>query len=253
VLSYLLLRLLPQWWPWSGCTLCTVHCTSVHSHVGTYRHRSLFLLPSQVTFFASIPQCTLHWLQLCKLLSLPISLRNLQTLCFILSVGSWPELPQHSILNTFVFSLIFCCIVASFSCTVFDPGLPSNPADSFSIRFLPLTLFVHFILCVSYFELQISFLLIPASPYVFLCTVLPYSGFHILLFLGRVPHNSLDRTCIFQTSHYDLWRSDPPCRCGSNYSGQTLPLRWDTFGSASSRPSSQWQGSDPKSLSKPML
>ncbi len=69
--------------------------------------------------------------------------------------------PQHSILNTFFFSLVFCCIVASFSCTVFDPGLPSNSAHRFSIRFLPLTLFVHFLLCVSYFDLQISFLFNP--------------------------------------------------------------------------------------------
>jgi hypothetical protein len=39
VLSYLLLRLLPQWWPRPGCTLWTVH-----SHVGSctrYRIRSL--------------------------------------------------------------------------------------------------------------------------------------------------------------------------------------------------------------------
>ncbi len=32
VLSYLFSRLLPQWWPRSGCTLCIVHCTVVHSH-----------------------------------------------------------------------------------------------------------------------------------------------------------------------------------------------------------------------------
>ncbi len=114
-----------------------------------------------MTFFTSIPLCTLHWLQLRKLFLLLISLRNLQTFCFILSVGSWLELPQHSNLNMFVFSLIFCCIVARFSCTVFDPGLPSNPAHSFSIKFLPLTLFVCFILCVSYFNLQIYFLFNP--------------------------------------------------------------------------------------------
>ncbi len=114
-----------------------------------------------MTFFASIPQCTLHWLQPRKLFSLPILLRNLQTFCFILSVRSWRELPQNSILNTFVFSFIFCCIVASFSCTVFDPGLPSNPAHSFSIRFLPSNLFVRFILSVSYFDPQISFLFNP--------------------------------------------------------------------------------------------
>ncbi len=114
-----------------------------------------------MTFFALIPQCTLYWLQLCKLFLLPILLRNLQTFCFIPFVGSWPELPQRSVLNTFVFSLIFCCFVASFSCTIFDPGLPSNPAHSFSVRFLPLTLFIRFILCVSYFDLQIYFLFNP--------------------------------------------------------------------------------------------
>ncbi len=41
VLSYLLLCLLPQWWPRSGCTLCIVHCTVVHphphSHVGSHQ------------------------------------------------------------------------------------------------------------------------------------------------------------------------------------------------------------------------
>jgi hypothetical protein len=47
VLSYLLLCLLLQWWPRSGCTLCTVHCTSVHSHshVGIYRRWSPSLSP----------------------------------------------------------------------------------------------------------------------------------------------------------------------------------------------------------------
>ncbi len=39
VLSYRLLCLLPQWWPWSGCTLCIVHCTFEHprSHVGSHQ------------------------------------------------------------------------------------------------------------------------------------------------------------------------------------------------------------------------
>jgi hypothetical protein len=48
VLWYLLLRLLPQWWPRSGCTLCTVHCISVHSHshIGSHKRQSLSLPPS---------------------------------------------------------------------------------------------------------------------------------------------------------------------------------------------------------------
>jgi hypothetical protein len=45
-LSYLLLCLLPQWWPRSGCTLCIVHCNFVHSHVGSHQCQSLSLPPS---------------------------------------------------------------------------------------------------------------------------------------------------------------------------------------------------------------
>ncbi len=57
VLSYLLLCLLPQWWPRSCCTLWTVHCT-----LSLTRRQ----LPAFVTFFHFILQCTLHWLQLSK-------------------------------------------------------------------------------------------------------------------------------------------------------------------------------------------
>ncbi len=48
VLSYLLSCLLPQWWPQSGCTLCIVHCTIVHSHshTGSHQRQSLSLSPS---------------------------------------------------------------------------------------------------------------------------------------------------------------------------------------------------------------
>ncbi len=111
-----------------------------------------------MTFFASILRCTLHWLQLRKLSKLQISLRNLQIFCFILFVGSWPELPQQSILNTFVLSFVLCHIVASFFLHSSRPW--AEPTDLIS-SFLPLTLFVNFFLCVSYFDLQISFLFKP--------------------------------------------------------------------------------------------
>ncbi len=110
-----------------------------------------------MTFLFSISWCTFHWLQLRKLFLFPISLRNLQTFCFILFVGSWPELPQHPILYTF--SSAFCCIVASFSCTVFNPGLPSNPAHRFSIRFLLCSsiLFCACHICASFYNEKIDF------------------------------------------------------------------------------------------------
>jgi hypothetical protein len=77
-----------------------------------------------------------------------------------------------------------------------------------------------------------------------------------LLFLGWVPHKPLDFTCFLFTFHHDLWWSDPPCRCGSYTPRSNFAptmTRNLTFGSASSRPSSQWQGSDPKNSNMPML
>ncbi len=93
VLSYLLLRLLPQWWPRSGCTLCTVHCT-LYLCTLTLTHRHLqalvaFSFAFKVKFLVPILQCALHWLQLSKSFSLMFLLRNLQTFYFVflLEVG----------------------------------------------------------------------------------------------------------------------------------------------------------------------
>jgi hypothetical protein len=47
-----------------------------------------------------------------------------------------------------------------------------------------------------------------------------------LFFLGRVPCKSLDIANLFWTFKHDSWRSDHPCRCSSNCSGQVLSLRW---------------------------
>ncbi len=88
VLSYLLLRLLLQWWPRSGCTLCSVPLYTLML-AATGASRSLSRLRKQ--YFRQILQCALHWLQLTKCFSLSISLRNQQTFSkFVLSVGSWP-------------------------------------------------------------------------------------------------------------------------------------------------------------------
>jgi hypothetical protein len=67
VLSYLLLHLLPRWWPRSGCTLCIVTVLSyTHPHTHTLAaisaSRSLFCLRKWFCF--QILQCKLHRLQL---------------------------------------------------------------------------------------------------------------------------------------------------------------------------------------------
>ncbi len=112
VLSYLLLCLLPQWWPRSGCTLCTVHCTFVHSHVGSYKHWTLSLrLRSEV--FISILQCALHRLQLNKRFSSTIPLRNPQIfffvfLCWKLAVATTALNFEHKLLLPVFF--FFCAV-----------------------------------------------------------------------------------------------------------------------------------------------
>ncbi len=208
VLSYLLLHLLPQWWPQPGCTLCTVHCTSVHSHIGIFKRRSLSLSPSSVTFFFPILQCALHWQQLSKCFSLLFSLRNLLTfvLFFLLEVG-------HSYYSTQFWTHLFCY---SYFC-LFSLRSFRAWADILVSGFL--ALFVIFILCVSHSNLQYNFLFQSYLAFVSSCIVLPYSDYHILFFLGRVPNKLLDFACLFRAFKHDLWRSDPPCRCSSNCSG----------------------------------
>ncbi len=100
------IRLYPLYCTLYPCTL-TLTCRHLQALVA-------FSFAFISNIFASISWCTLYWLQLHKLFLLPISLRNLQTFCFILFVGSCPELPQHSILNTFVFLLVFSVLLPVF-------------------------------------------------------------------------------------------------------------------------------------------
>jgi hypothetical protein len=94
---------------------------------------------------------------------------------------------------------IFCLLLPVLFAQFLTLGChPTQHTVFFCISFLPLTLFVHIILIVSYLNLQTFFLCLnPNSTLLFLCIVLPYSGYNILLFLERLPHKSLDLTCIF--------------------------------------------------------
>ncbi len=105
----------------------------------------------------------------------------------------------------FISLLIFLCTVIRFLCAVFFyPGPTYAPAHILASGFENLTLFVIYVdfvrACVRpptkhFFPVQ------TLTRLVFSVLLLPYSGYHILLFLGWVPCKSLDCTCL-------LW-----CRC----------------------------------------
>ncbi len=183
VLSYLLLRLLPQWWPWPCCTLCTVHCTSIRS-----------LSP--------------HWLRLSKCFSLTISLRNLQLFvcffCWKLAIAT-----TALILNTFISVLVF--LFALFA--HFWPWAALQPSTYFIYQ-----VFVFNPVHLHYF-VWIFLMFQPLIALSFVYIRFSYSGNHILLFLGWVPIKPLDLACIFWDFHHDSWQSNPPCRCGCYYPG----------------------------------
>ncbi len=64
----------------SGCTLCTVHCASVHTLTRRQLHALVALSPAFIgDIFVQLLLCALHWLQLTKCFSLSLSLRNQQT------------------------------------------------------------------------------------------------------------------------------------------------------------------------------
>jgi hypothetical protein len=153
--------------------LYPLHCTLyLCTPTLTRRHLQALValshaLVSDISF--QFLRCALHWLQLRQLLKLPISLRNPWKFFFvhlILSVRSWPKLPQHSISNTFVLLLVF---LSHFS----HSSRPWAQPIDFYINCCRLTLFAHFYFCVSYFDLQTSFFCQnPISPFVFPCTTL---------------------------------------------------------------------------------
>ncbi len=92
MLSYLLLLLLPHWWPWSGCTLCIVHYFCTLTLTLTRRQPSELVALS----FAFVNDFVLRFHSVHSIgynfqsifFSLAILLRNQQLLFkFILSVG----------------------------------------------------------------------------------------------------------------------------------------------------------------------
>ncbi len=141
MLSYLLLRLPPQWWPGSGCTLCTVHLQVLvalsFAFVSDFFSFQLYSVHFTGYNFASAFLLRFRW-EICKPFVLFF---QLEVSCSYHSTQFW----THSFSRSY-----FSCIVARTLWAVFDPGLPSNPAHSFSFRFLPLILFVNLIFRVTF-------------------------------------------------------------------------------------------------------
>ncbi len=177
--------------PGPGCTLCTVHCTSVHSHVDIYKRWSLsFAFVSDV--FVPILQCALHWQQLSKRFCLRYRLEiyKLFVLFFLLEVGRSYHSTQFW---TRLFGYSYFC---SLSLCSFRPWADIQPSTHFLYQ-VNLTLFVIFILCMSHSALHYNFLFQFYLALFSLCIVLPHCGYHILSFLGPVPIKPLHFDCFF--------------------------------------------------------
>jgi hypothetical protein len=132
-------RLFLQWWPLSGCTLCSVHCMyTLILHAGFNRRTSLSPSPiSPVWGFVIITsQCTAHWLQFFKHFLLRFCFEIYKQFNF---VGEGPELSQYSIFN-FCCAKIFSPYTAfSFHCTdsavqAHRPWAIPDPAFSYFLR-----------------------------------------------------------------------------------------------------------------------
>ncbi len=118
VLSYLLLCLLPQWWP-NQVVPFALYTVLLYTH--THTHTLAIISASRSFsrlckwFLFQVLQCTLHWLHLSQHYLLTILFRNQQffsKFIFLLEVSR--ELPQRLTLNTFFIALSFLVV----RCTV---------------------------------------------------------------------------------------------------------------------------------------
>jgi hypothetical protein len=124
VLSYLLSRLLSQWWPRSGCTLCTVHCTSVHSHMSVVTSAGCSLFCPWTWYFVPFRSVHLNSYNFLSASRLDFPLKSTNFCFSLLKVScSYHSTP---FLNKFIFVLV----------PVLDPGPYIRPSAHFCIRFL---------------------------------------------------------------------------------------------------------------------
>ncbi len=129
-------------------------------------------------------QCSLHWLQLLKLLKLPTSLRshNFVIAFFLLEV-------DRSYHNTQFWTRLFYCLIFLIVFLAQFSTLGSAHRLYWLLLFNPVCPFL--LLCVSR-PTNSLFCPIPIPFHVSPCTILPYSGYHFLFFLGRLPCTPLE-------------------------------------------------------------
>ncbi len=197
MLSYLLLCLLPLWWPRSGCSLCIVHCTFVHSHIGSHQCQSLSLPPSWVTFYFKFCSVRSIGYNFHSTFLLAISFINQQfSKNSYFPVGSKQRATTMlDFENVFRCSQFSRCSLAQFNpvCSYILVCVTFQPIDFCSVPNLPhLRQFVH------------SFAL---------------HWLPIFFFMGWVPNKPLDFANFFRPCKHDLWRFDLPCCCSRNFSG----------------------------------
>ncbi len=144
MLSYLLLRLLPQWWPRSGCTLCIVHCTLTLTRrqpqvLVLFRLHKWYFVPTDTV-------CTSLATTSKAFFALDFTSKS-STLSFQLCSFCWKSAKATTALNFehltrwLIFSVLFSA--------VFDPGLTSNRARIFvSSYFNPIH--CYYFLCVTF-------------------------------------------------------------------------------------------------------
>jgi hypothetical protein len=129
-------------------------------------------------------QCALHWLELSKRFLLLILLGNLQTF-FLLCSFCWKLAVATTALNFehVISLLVFCPLFVQIL------TLGWHPTQLTFLYQVVLTLLVSFIFCVSHSDLHSNLLFQSCHTFVSSFIVLPYSGYQLLFFLGRVPIN----------------------------------------------------------------
>jgi hypothetical protein len=178
---------------------CTLYCCTLTPTLTRRQSSALVTLSSAIVsdFLLQVLQCSLYWLQLSQHFLLAISFKNQKFFPNSFFCWKWVESchnawlwTRHSLL--LIFSLSTCAVS---------------------------TLLALIFFCVSHFSLLI-FVLFQTRGHTFVNSfiILPYSGFQLLLFLGRAPNKPLDIANLFRPSKHDWWRFELPCRCSSNCS-----------------------------------
>ncbi len=178
---------------------CTLYCCTLTPTLTSQQSSALVALSSAFLsdFLFQVLQCTLHWLQLSQHFCFRFCLEINSFFPNSFFCWKWAESYHNAQLWT-CHSLLL--VISLPTCAVS-------------------TLFALIFFRVSHFSLRIFVLFQTCHTFVNSFILLPYSGFQLLLFLGRVPNKPLDIANLFWPCKHESWRFELPCRCSSNCSG----------------------------------